>query len=545
MIAFFLSVVPTAFCREVSPKFLIIHLDAVSSSKFFQYMEEEYLPNTKAIFKEGHAIKYGLSLFPGGTENIIPRLKEGLGNETGENIGWGYYNREKGREVSGIKSFSNLFSAIPRRAQFSMLYGLPVIDSLMFLPMMNIPQLLETYGVIQLYWFSPDAAGHVFGEKIYLNSIRRFDRYLGRLVKRLNLDEVNLILYCDHGMALDNEIVIDHVPEINRVLGDGLESFFFPNVYLKDLNLKEYYAQKIVQETKIDFTFYKENGYPDIVRGYSIDSKVIFQENGEGKIRYLFEGKDEFSYYTDGYQGEWLSADEWLILTRKSKFPAVPPNIFGFLSNKNAGDIVLVVNPPHLIFTNLIFDYTGNHHGVTDMDLLVPILLRGKELEHLYDREEMWLHTLFTSIPNLSFYGSTPERENHSLSLWGNLKDGEFEFPGFELTLSPHYRWNLALRHENDITKGWFEYDVYSSYVIRLWAGAGVEYRASENSWEPFLQSRLQMDFDRIQFNYGGQVNLNNFKEWQENRKEISCRINKNLYLNWQIPNRLGFTLHW
>ncbi|HNR65528.1 MAG TPA: hypothetical protein PKJ95_04450 [Atribacterota bacterium] len=62
---------------------------------------------------------------------------------------------------------------------------------------------------------------------------------------------------------------------------------------------------------------------------------------------------------------------------------------------------------------------------------------------------------------------------------------------------------------------------------------------------EPFFNSRLQMDFGKIQFNYGGQVNFNNWKEWQENRKEILLRINDRLSLNWQIPNRFGFTISW
>jgi len=53
------------------------------------------------------------------------------------------------------------------------------------------------------------------------------------------------------------------------------------------------------------------------------------------------------------------------------------------------------------------------------------------------------------------------------------------------------------------------------------------------------------MDFGKIQFNYGGQVNFNNWKEWQENRKEILLRINDRLSLNWQIPNRFGFTISW
>ncbi|GAI35263.1 unnamed protein product, partial [marine sediment metagenome] len=43
--------------------------------------------------------------------------------------------------------------------------------------------------------------------------------------------------------------------------------------------------------------------------------------------------------------------------------------------------------------------YPGNHAGLTNTDLMMPILLRGEQLKHLYDREEMWLHNLYTSIP--------------------------------------------------------------------------------------------------------------------------------------------------
>ena len=74
---------------EASPKFLILHLDAVSSQNFFQYMEEGYLPNLKAVFEDGHMIHHGLSLFPGGTETAVPHLKEGIDNSK-VGVVWGY-----------------------------------------------------------------------------------------------------------------------------------------------------------------------------------------------------------------------------------------------------------------------------------------------------------------------------------------------------------------------------------------------------------------------------------------------------------------------
>jgi len=183
-----------------SPKFLIFHLDAVSSQNFFKYMEDGDLPNLKAVFEDGHMIHHGLSLFPGGTETAVPHLKEGVDNSTG-GVGWGYYDREKEKVIPAYKTFFYWLSYLPRRAKPCIIYGIPGLDPFMFFPLLNVPELLETYGVIEFYWLTTDSLGHIMGPKLYEASIRRFDRYFGNLVKKLNLEEVNLILYCDHGMS--------------------------------------------------------------------------------------------------------------------------------------------------------------------------------------------------------------------------------------------------------------------------------------------------------------------------------------------------------
>ncbi|HOR42841.1 MAG TPA: alkaline phosphatase family protein [Atribacterota bacterium] len=525
---------------EPKPKFLIIHLDALSSPNFFQYMEEGYLPNLKAIFQDGtgHIIPYGLSLFPGGTETTIPHLREGMDNTTG-GVGWGYYDREKDRVRSEIVTFSDLFSHIPRRAKASFFYGIPYLDSFNVYPLMNIPELLENYDVIQYFWFATDALGHYFGEEAYIASYRRFDKYIGKLLKNIDLDKINLIIYSDHGMSFGRFINAPQEEEIKRIIGESLKIHIHPNVYLKNPEEKEFWAQKIVQETEIDFAFFQEK--ENRVIGYSAFGKIVLEGNKNNQIRYLYEGKDFFSYYAQGYQGEWLNASEWLSFTKRSDYPGVPPNIYNLLMNEKAGDIVIVINPPKIPIFNL--RYPANHAGLTKTDLLVPILLRGRELEHLYGVEAIWLHELFNEIPALDLAGADPAREKHSLSFWGNLK--EEQLPGFELSLSPAYRWNVVFHYEPDLYKGWAEYDIYSSYVVRLWAGAGLQYQYPESDWGSFLNARLQMDFGKIRFNYGGQVNLNNWREWQENRKEISYRINNRLSFNWQIPNRLGFMLRW
>jgi len=517
---------------EASPKFLIFHLDAVSSQNFFQYMEDGDLPNLKAVFEEGHMIHYGLSLFPGGTETAVPHLKEGIDNSTG-GVGWGYYDREKEKEIPYYKSLFYWISYLPRRAKACLIYGIPGLDPFMFLPLLNVPELLETYGVIEFYWFTTDALGHLMGPKLYEASIRRFDRYFGNLVKKLNLDELNLIIYCDHGMSFGKFINAEQGSEIKRIVGDELKVFIHPNVYLKDPDKKEQVARDIVSQSEIDFAFYREN--PHRVVGYSIQGKMIF-EGKEDKIRYLFAGEDVLGYYHTGYNGEWLTDLEWLSKTRDSRFPGVPPNMYHLLLNERAGDIVIVINPPKIPIFNL--RYPANHAGLTNTDLMMPILLRGEQLKHLYDREEMWLHNLYTSIPELSFENLEPAREKNSFSFWGsNLEEPNL---GFEMSLSPAYRWNFGFRYEDDIYRSWLEYDLYSSYLIRLWTGAGLQVNGQD--LDALVQARLQIDLGKIQLNYGRQLTQDG---WETNTKEVVYQINDRLALEWLVPNGFGMSFSW
>jgi len=517
---------------EASPKFLIFHLDAVSSQNFFQYMEDGDLPNLKAVFEDGHMIHHGLSLYPGGTETAVPHLKEGIDNSTG-GVGWGCYDREKEKVVSWSETFFYLFSHIARRAKACFIYGAPGLDTFAFLPFLNIPELLETYGVIEFYWFTTDSLGHLFGPKLYEASIRRFDRYFGNLVKKLNLDEVNLIVYCDHGMSFGRFINVEQGSEIERIVGDDLKVFIHPNVYLKDPDKKDQVARDIVSESEIDFTFYREN--PHRVIGYSDQGKMIF-EGKEEKIRYLFEGEDVLGYYSAGYKGEWLTDLEWLSQTRDSRFPGVPPNIYNLLLNEMVGDIIIVINPPKIPIFWL--RYPANHAGLTNTDLMMPILLRGEQLKHLYHREEMWLHNLYTSIPELSFENNEPAREKNSFSFWGNGYDKHNL--GFKMSLSPAYRWNFGFHYGDNIYRSWLEYDLYSSYLMRLWTGAGLQYNGQ--NLDALVQARLQIDLGKIQFNYGGQFTR---EGWEINTKELVYQINDRLALEWLIPNGFGMSFSW
>jgi len=515
-----------------SPKFLILHLDGVSSQNFFQYMENGDLPNMKEVFADGHMIHHGLSLFPGGTEMAVPHLKEGTNNSTG-GAGWSYYDRDKEKKVPSYKVFLKMFSGMQRRAKACFIYGTPGLDPFMFLPLLNVPELLETYGVIQFYWFTTDALGHVMGPELYKASIQRFDRYFGCLVKRLHLDDTNIIIYCDHGMSFGRDINAHQKTEIERIVGDNLRIFLRPHVYLKNPDKKDKAARDIVLESEIDFAFYRDNSHR--VVGYWNRGKMIFEEES-GKIRYLFEGEDALDYYNAGYLGEWLTDLEWLALTKKSKFPGVPPNIYHLFSNEKVGDVVIVINPPKIPIFNL--RYPGNHAGLTNTDLMMPILLRGPQLEHLYDRDEMWLHNLYTSIPELSFEDNEPAREKNSFSLCRN-GDGGHDL-GFKISLSPAYRWKYNFDYTKDNFRSFLEYDIYSSYFMRLWMGAGIKYQEKETL--PFVQPRLQLDYGKIQFNCSWQYDR---EGWQENTKEIVYQINDRIALEWFIPYRVGMSFSW
>jgi len=333
-------------------------------------------------------------------------------------------------------------------------------------------------------------------------------------------------------MSFGRFINNDQGEEVEKILGDNLRVFLFPNLYLKDPGKKDKVARDIVLETEIDFTFYREN--PHRVIGYFDQGKMIFEEKEE-KIRYLFEGEDVFGYYSAGYEGEWLTDLEWLSKTRDSRFPGVPPNIYNLLSNVLVGDVVIVINPPKIPIN---FPYPANHAGLTNTDLMMPILLKGPQLEHLYNREEMWLHNLYTSIPELSFENNEPSREKNSFSFWGSGY-GEYN-SGFEMSLSPAYRWNFAFHYNDDIYRSWLEYDLYSSYLMRLWTGVGLQYNGQ--NLDALVRARLQIDLGKIQLNYGGQFTR---EGWEINTKEVVYQINDRLALEWLVPKGFGMSISW
>lgn len=308
LLLFLLHLFPLA--SLAAPKFLIIHLDAVSSRDFFSYLEEGQLPNTEAAFLNGAMIEHGLTLFPGGTEIIYPRLKDGRSNEEGLPVGWAYYDREEKRVVSDTAILLQLLQSFPRRARSNFLYGAPFLDILMAPVFMNIPDLLEEYGVLEVFWFSADTYGHWKGQEAHEKSLLRFDRYLGLLLKRLDLSTTNLILYSDHGMSMGDLELIDIERELEEALGEEILYYAYPNIYLKDSNKAKEMAQRIIEKTSIDFALHHKK--TNKVEGFFAGGQILFEEDHQ-KIRYTYRGHDPFHYDEEGYLGAFLSLDDWLL----------------------------------------------------------------------------------------------------------------------------------------------------------------------------------------------------------------------------------------
>src|SRR5690554_3034137 len=117
------------FARNREDKFLIIHMDGLSSETLFAELEAGSLPNIAKLFAGGEQIKHGVTVFPGETPLIVTRLKKGLNSSEGA-VGWAYVDRETNRAVGTVSVFLDMMSVVcrPSRSQFVLQY--PVVNHL-------------------------------------------------------------------------------------------------------------------------------------------------------------------------------------------------------------------------------------------------------------------------------------------------------------------------------------------------------------------------------------------------------------------------------
>jgi hypothetical protein len=214
------------------PRFLIFHLDAVSSVDFDRAWAEGALPNLERAF-EGGTRAHASSLFFAVTPVIYPRMKTGESNAAPGGLSFGGFDREADRAIPEVETFLGHVGSLPRRAVSNMASGIPLLEEAAGLAMLNVPDLLERYRVIEYFWFSTDSYGHTLGETAHAASLERFDAYLGRVLPRLELERTNLLLYADHGLSFTRHTV--HLePLLAERVGGTLRHFAYPNLYLRD-----------------------------------------------------------------------------------------------------------------------------------------------------------------------------------------------------------------------------------------------------------------------------------------------------------------------
>ena len=522
-----LAIMASSAKATAPPRFLIIHFDAVSTAAFDGALQRGQLPNVDRIFADGARLT-ALTLFPASTPMIYTRLHSGGCNADPGPIGFGGLDPITDVPLNDVQVFLDLLDRLPRLARTNFLHGIPGLDGLAALAMQNLPELLDRYGVIEFFWFATDAYGHLLGEAAHEGSMARFDAALGAVWPRLEGGNLNVILYGDHGLTFTDETVDLHAVFEERLPGQ-LRHWCYPNVYLNDPGEAPSLAYALTRPGGIDFAFYRIDERR--VEGYVDGAFVAFEADGDG-FRYLSEG-DPLGYEALGYAGETLTADAWLALTIGAHYPATPVNLFRYLQHPDVGDLVGGLNPPRIPLTSRANQ--GNHAGLIDTDLVVPVLVRGPDVAPLAERDPLWLHTLYRDLPELTF-GIDPERERHTFEAWLQLDDLA---PGARLRLSPAYRWRLGVEAVPERLQLWTEYDVFSSYLTRWWLGAGLA--VDDGALRPLARAELQLDLAEAQFSLAGGFDGTG---WTVNLG-VGLRLTDDLRLSWQGPTGVGMAITW
>ncbi len=447
-----------------SARYLLIHLDGVSSEVFLSELEDGNLENLQEFFSHRGIIGHGVTYYPPFTSAVVKRMRDAQPINEGEVIAWGVYDPVQEANEGRARVLLRYARTVPRRARGNFFLGFPFMDHLAGMALWNAPELVETYGVMEYYWFGTDTAGHIWGESAQRRNLRRFDRYFSRMVANLP-DDVNVVVYADHGMTFGE--VLDYDQEVADFLDDRARYYTYPHVYLHDRDDRAEVAREVVRGTWQDFAFYEDE--PDRIVGFGPEAWVTFHREGDA-IRYEHDGSDPLGYADLGYAGEYLASDDWLALTHQAEFPYTPVRLMELFDNDFVGDVVVALNGKPKAGP---WVYAGNHHGLGAADMSVPVLVRGPELEHLYGRDYVKIEEVLERASPDPFKATPPSREPHSATL--SVRDDDGLAPGVEFTFSPRYRLQLGGETGPEVASQlWASVDLLSGYLSRLWLGVGV-----------------------------------------------------------------------
>jgi hypothetical protein len=471
------------------PKFILIHLDAVSSEFFLQEMEKGNMPNIQEFFGDIGRIDYTITYFPSKTPVVISSIREGSTPRESALPGWKYTNEERSSKVGMVGSFLKMAFSKSRLSTTNLIYGLPVFNWMAGPALVNTAYYLKDYHVLQFYWYNIDTQGHFYGKEAYLVALNIFDEKFGKLVKRLD-DEVNVIVYSDHGMTFGKGVEIDDT--ISELVGQDLDLYSYPTLYISDQTKKDYYARRLLEETELDFTFYEIS--KNEIKGLHRDAEIYFiKDTLANTIQYQFEGEDVFGFNEAGYTGDYLTRYEWLEISHNTRFPMAPVNIYYHLNNEIAGDILTLFEEDKYEQTG--YSRMGNHGGFTWQDMTTPLLIRGSEVSQLYGKTYYWLPDLFNDIEGVNF-DQRPPRDRHTIA---SRYDFRKKQSVTELSFSPIYRLKYGATFYNSDFNSWSDFDrvdiwgkadLFRSYLSRFWIGTGFQ----TNGVETKALLKLQYD---------------------------------------------------
>lgn len=453
-----------------SPKLILIHMDAVSSKALMEELHKGNMPNIERIFYDKGLKEKAITYFPSKTPFVISSIRDAKPITEGDVVGWEIpdYNDEQSLKIAD--SFLLMAFSKMRLARANLIYGLPVLNRLADIALMNSIDYFDDYKVLEFYWYEIDTYGHFKGQEEYLERLRQFDRRLGRFIDKLD-DDINVVIYADHGMVFGEGIRIED--DMKNIFGDRLKAFSYPTVYLTDPDEREIIAKEITEKTELDFAFFIHN--ENSVKGFS-NGNTLFFDFKDGTFRYRYEGNDPFKYFENGYDGEFMSADEWLRFSADLEYPVTPVVVYWSLQNPNTGEIVTSFNDEKYAETG--YSRSGNHGGFTGTELVVPVLVKGPNVEYIGDFELLWLQELFNEIGDFEFR-QTPRRDSHFISSRYLTRNKSTRT---EIAISPYYRYRFATEIDFGsydsarFGRLWGQFDLYRSYIARLWFGAGVDF---------------------------------------------------------------------
>lgn len=491
----FFTVLPLLLCigfvqradASDDPKLILIHLDAVSIHVLQDEIQAGNLPEIEKYFSETGLLERAITYYPSKTPFVISNIRDATPSSEGPLVGWEIPEYEDTESLTLVDSFLKMALSKHRPARSNLIYGLPLFNRLNRPALMNTLDLFDEYPVIEYYWYAIDTFGHFYGEVEYRTKLREFDTVIGRYLSKLD-DDINVIIYSDHGMIFGRGIEIEK--DIKETFGHIVETFSYPSIYLHKNTDTDEAARTLMQESELDFTFYKLDD--DLVKGYS-EKAVFYFTYRDNTVQYTYEGEDPFDYYEYGYNGEFLTADEWLLFSSELPYPATPVKVFNYLMNPNSGDIAVSFNNQK--YAKTPYSSMGNHGGFTSTELLVPVLVSGPDVDYIGEFEVLWLQELFYEVQDFEF-GQNPSRDRHYISSRYNFSN---ESTTLTAAISPFYRTNfgteLSFNNHSSLNLQtiWGRYDLYRSYIARLWFGGGIDFRKEDAVGMMFLKHEFRI----------------------------------------------------